>query len=90
MAKLLRRLCCFRAIAVGLVAVGSKGAALAKSAGGAGGLVKGIGTLVAAGYSHLLLPSLLLLSLYFLSDLADTAGGVAAAASRPVSESSKL
>lgn len=38
-----------RAVAVGVIAVGSKVAVIAKSAGGAGGLLKGIGALAAAG-----------------------------------------
>lgn len=42
-----------RAIAVGIIAVGSKAAVIAKSAGGAGGLVKGAGALLAAGLQPL-------------------------------------
>ena len=38
-----------RAIAVGVIAIGSKAAVLAKSAGGASGLLKGAGALLAAG-----------------------------------------
>jgi hypothetical protein len=38
-----------RAVAVGVIAVGSKVAVIAKSAGGAGGLLKGVGALAAAG-----------------------------------------
>ena len=38
-----------RALAVGAIAIGSKAAILAKSAGGAGGLLKGAGALLAAG-----------------------------------------
>lgn len=38
-----------RALAVGAIAIGSKAAVLAKSAGGAGSLLKGAGALLAAG-----------------------------------------
>ena len=41
-----------RAVAVGVIAVGSKVAVIAKSAGGASGLLKGAGALAAAGNSH--------------------------------------
>ena len=40
-----------RAILVGIVAIGSKAAVLAKSAGGASGVLKGAGALMAAGKS---------------------------------------
>lgn len=39
----------FRAAAAATIAIGSKAAMLAKSAGGAGGFVKGVGLLAAGG-----------------------------------------
>lgn len=39
----------YRAIAVGVIALGSKAAMLAKSAGGAGGVLKGLGALGLVG-----------------------------------------